>query len=113
MGRFFSGIGGQGSGIGSRASVLAVLLSAQGYFTGKFRSALAFSNLRATSFSLHYKGECNPLGMADTGLVTFAVYECDEGKEQLLRPQGGCRRQRNGAIPEPGWLDRMRRNVGL
>lgn len=88
MDRFFSGNIKSRETVGDSYFVAAVSLSKQG-FSGR-KSGLAKSIL-IDSFSLFLTrphGQLGSAGEVDTGLVTFFVYECDEGGKAEKAPAG-------------------------
>jgi hypothetical protein len=79
MGRIFSGNGNQCKSVVGETAATAFLLFPQGDSAGKFRSEIALSSFSPRSFSSLSRPLEGGTDDADTGLVTFAVYECAEG----------------------------------
>jgi len=88
MGRFFSGNIGYCDTIGDGHSIAAVLLSEQGCSGCKSGLAKSSSIGSLSLFLTRPHGQPSSAEEVDTGLVTFAVYECDEGGKADAAPAG-------------------------
>jgi len=88
MGRFFSGNIGSCDTVGASRLVSAVLLSEQGCSGCKSGLAKSSSIASLLLFLTRLHGQPGFTGEVDTGLVTFSVYECDEGGKAEKAPAG-------------------------
>lgn len=86
MGRFFSGNSRSYGAIGGSRLIAAFSLSGQGCSSHKSNIATVPSIRSLPSFAARSHGRPNFAGDVDTGLVTFAIYECDKGGKADAAP---------------------------
>ncbi|MBB2674873.1 hypothetical protein N2597_07590 [Rhizobium sophoriradicis] len=89
MGRFFSGNSRSYDAIGDSRSIAAVSLSGQGCSGRRSSLATRLSIRRVPVFSTNTPEQRGFGGEADTGFVTFAVYQSDQGRKANTAPAKG------------------------
>jgi hypothetical protein len=88
MSRISSGIGRRNGVAGGKPAAMVDLPSMHGDSGRKCNSPAVISNRPFPSVPVSPSGEHRSPERADTGLVTFAVYECDEGARARVRATG-------------------------
>ncbi|OWV91474.1 hypothetical protein ATY78_15580 [Rhizobium sp. R635] len=86
MGRFFSGNSRSYGAIGDSRLIAPVSLSGQGCSGRKFDLTIMPSIHSTSSFFARSHRQASFTGAVDTGLVTFAIYECDKGGKADAAP---------------------------
>ncbi|WP_247241659.1 MULTISPECIES: hypothetical protein [unclassified Rhizobium] len=89
MGRFFSGNTRSYGASGDSRVIAAVSLSGQGYCDRKFDLTIMPSIHSLPSLSVRSHSQAGLAADVDTGLVTFAIYECDKGGKADAAPADG------------------------